>query len=357
MSVIRKSSEHCRAFILENVEKYPSDIARIVSEKFSISRQAANKHLQKLVTEKTLSITGNTKSRVYSLTPQVSFTKQYFLSDNLSENDVWQQDIKPALGAMPDNVFNIWHYCFTEMFNNVIDHSQAEKVTVDLTKSAVATQIIILDDGVGIFKKIQTKLNLLDERHAVLELAKGKFTTDPANHSGEGIFFSSRACDDYRIFSGDVDFTHQFGRKEDWIFEATRATKGTAVIMEVKNHTARNLKKIFDEFAGDDYGFTKTVVPVRLTQYGDDALVSRSQAKRLLNRVDRFKTVMLDFKGVETIGQAFADEIFRVFVNQHPLINLFEINANKEVSNMISRAKVASISFAEDNSKNQNELF
>ena len=357
MSVIRKSSEDCRIFILGNIEKYPSDIARVVAEKFSISRQAANKHLQKLVAENVLSIAGNTKGRVYSLAPQVSLTKQYFLRDNLSENDVWQQDIKPALGAIPDNVMNIWNYCFTEMFNNVIDHSQAQIVTVDLTKSTVATQIIILDDGVGIFKKIQTKLNLLDERHAVLELAKGKFTTDPANHSGEGIFFSSRACDDYRIFSGDVNFSHKFGHREDWIFEATRATKGTAVIMGVKNHTARKLKKIFDAFADVDYGFTKTVVPVRLTQYGDDALVSRSQAKRLLNRVDRFKTVMLDFKGVETIGQAFADEIFRVFVNQHPQISLFEINANKDVSNMISRAKVASISFAEDLAKNQNELF
>lgn len=357
MSVIRKSSEDCRAFILENVEKYPSDIAKVVSEKFNISRQAANKHLQKLVAEKTLSTVGNTKSRIYSLTPHVSLTKQYSLRDNLSENDVWQQDIKPALGVMSENVFDIWHYCFTEMFNNVIDHSQAEKVTVDLTKSAIATQIIILDDGVGIFKKIQTKLNLLDERHAVLELAKGKFTTDPANHSGEGIFFSSRVCDDYIIISGDVNFTHKLGRKEDWIIEATRTTNGTVVSMKVKNHTARKLKKIFDEFAGDDYGFTKTVVPVRLTQYGDDALVSRSQAKRLLNRVDRFKTVIMDFEAVESIGQAFADEIFRVFVNQHPQISLFEINANKDVSNMISRAKVAGISLAEDNAKNQNELF
>ena len=188
MSVIRKSSENYRSFILANVEKHPSEIARMVAEKFGISRQASNKHLQKLVAESVLSIAGNTKSRIYSLTPLGSFTKQYLLSDNLSENDVWQQDIKPALGALPDNVMNIWSYCFTEMFNNVIDHSLAKTVTVSITKSALAAQIIIDDDGVGIFKKIQAKLELSDERHAVLELAKGKFTTDPANHSGEGIF-------------------------------------------------------------------------------------------------------------------------------------------------------------------------
>ena len=357
MSVIRKSSEDCRTFILDNIEKYPSEIAKVVAEKFNISRQAANKHLQKLVAEKIISIAGNTKSRVYTLTPQATLVKTYYLKDKLSEGEIWARDIKPALGLMPDNVLNIWSYCFTEMFNNVIDHSEAKKVTVELAKSAVATQIIILDDGVGIFKKIQTRLGLLDERHAVLELAKGKFTTDPANHSGEGIFFSSRACDNYHIFSGGVDFSHRFGHKEDWIFEAARATNGTAVIMKVKNHTARKLKKIFDQFADIDYGFTKTVVPVRLTQYGDDALVSRSQAKRLLNRVDCFKTVMLDFKGVETVGQAFADEIFRVFVSQHPQVSLLEINANRDVSKMISRARAASVSLADDVAKNQNELF
>jgi anti-sigma regulatory factor (Ser/Thr protein kinase) len=344
MSVIRKSSENYRSFILTRIEKHPSDIARMVAEKFEISRQAANKHLQKLVAENVLSIAGNTKSRVYSLTKLISFTKQYLLSDHLFENDVWQQDIKPALGELPDNVMNIWHYCFTEMFNNVIDHSLAKTVTVIITKSALATQIAIDDDGIGIFKKIQAQLGLLDERHAVLELAKGKFTTDPANHSGEGIFFSSRACDDFNILSGDVYFTHEFGHKEDWILESIESVKGTAVIMKLKNHTARKLKKIFDQYtSGDDYGFNKTVVPVGLTQYGDDALVSRSQAKRLLNRVDRFKTVIFDFEGVETIGQAFADEIFRVFANQHPKIILLETNTNKAVSDMISRAREANV--------------
>ena len=89
--------------------------------------------------------------------------------------------------------------------------------------------------------------------------------------------------------------------------------------------------------SGDDYGFTKTVVPVRLTQYGDDKLVSRSQAKRLLARVDKFKTVIFDFTEVESIGQAFADEVFRVFANQHPEMELFSIHANSAVSQMINR--------------------
>lgn len=343
MAAIRKSSEDCRNYIIENIEKYPVDIAKKLAEKFKISRQAANRHIQHLVMENVLSFAGNARVRTYSLVPQVDVHKQYLLNEKPREDIVWMQDIKPHLSALPDNVLNIWSYCFTEMFNNVIDHSQAKIVNVHLLKSVASTEIVITDDGVGIFKKIQQQLNLLDERHAVLELAKGKFTTDPKNHSGEGIFFSSRACDVYAILSGGVYFTHQLGRDEDWIFEASKIRQGTSVSMRLKNHTARKLKKIFDEFADTDYGFNKTVVPVVLAQYGDEAVVSRSQAKRLLNRIDKFKVVILDFKGVEMIGQAFADEIFRVFVNQHPSIKLLETNANKDILNMISRARQVNV--------------
>jgi hypothetical protein len=92
---------------------------------------------------------------------------------------------------------------------------------------------------------------------------------------------------------------------------------------------------------GDDYGFTKTVVPVDLTRYGDDNLVSRSQARRLLARVDRFKTVVLDSKGVDAIGQAFVDEVFRVFPGMHPEVKVVEINARSAVKRMIGRARSA----------------
>lgn len=339
MTRIRKSSEDCRKFILDNVEKFPADIAKKVCEKFGISRQAANKHLKQLVEEKILALAGNTRGRIYKLAPIVSFRKSYPLDSNLKEDVVWLREIKPLLGVMPENVLNIWHYCFTEMLNNAIDHSEGSTVEIEVTKSAVHTEILIEDDGVGIFRKIQAELNLSDERHAVLELAKGKFTTDPDNHSGEGIFFSSRACDDFAILSGDVYFNHEFDDKEDWILESSQNVSGTAVFMKLQNHTARKLKKIFDQFSsGEDYGFNKTVVPVEMAQYGDDALISRSQAKRVLNRIDRFKMVIFNFEGVDSIGQAFADEVFRVFADHHPEISIEYIKANSDVKNMISRA-------------------
>lgn len=236
-------------------------------------------------------------------------------------------------------MLSIWHYGFTEMFNNAIDHSAGSEIVVKILKTAASTEMIITDNGLGIFKKIQSELNLLDERQALLELSKGKLTTAPKRHSGEGIFFTSRMFDSYGILSGAVYFSHDFGQPEDWLLESEQFA-GTSVKMKLHNHTSRTSKKIFDQYSsGEGYGFNKTVVPVSLAQYGNDQLISRSQAKRLLARVELFKVVIFDFTGVESIGQAFADEIFRVFASQYPNIELIPRHANHHVRQMIERAK------------------
>lgn len=343
MTKVRARGEDVRRFILEHVEKHPADINRVTAAHFGISRQAVHKHLQKLVAERALAETGRTRSRAYRLSSQSEWSNHYEITPQLAEDLVWRGDIAPVLGRMPENVLDIWHYGFTEMFNNAIDHSQSSHVSVRIRKTATSTEMLVQDAGVGIFRKIQSELNLLDERHAVLELAKGKLTTDPARHSGEGIFFASRMFDDFGILSGSVYFSHQFGDAEDWILEGDESGTGTTVWMKLSNHTARTLRKIFDQYSsGEDYGFNKTVVPVKLAQYGNDKLISRSQAKRLLARVDLFKVVVFDFTGVETIGQAFADEIFRVFARAHPGIELRSVKANSEVKRMIARAQAGS---------------
>lgn len=340
MTRVRARGEDIRRFILDQVEKHPSDISRVTAIKFNITRQAVNKHLQKLAAEKCLTETGNTRNRAYKLAPLLEWHSTYAIKQGLAEDVVWRDDIRSALGQLPDNVLNIWQHVFTEMFNNAIDHSNGAEIHVQITKTAVSTSIIIFDNGIGIFKKIQSEMGLLDERHAILELSKGKLTTDPTRHTGEGIFFSSRMVDSYQIYSGQVFFSHTFGDEKDWILENPRYGTGTAVFMELHNHTSRTARKIFDQYStGDNYGFNKTIVPVWLAQYGSDKLLSRSQAKRVLARVELFKIVVFDFEKVETIGQAFADEIFRVFQSQHPEIQLIAIHANADVDKMIERAK------------------
>jgi len=177
----------------------------------------------------------------------------------------------------------------------------------------------------------------------VLELVKGKVTTDPAHHTGEGIFFASRMFHSFSINSGRTWFVHvpRQGDEEgdealDWISEEHQFSPGTSVDMELRHNAWRTTKDVFDQFtSAGDYGFTRTMVPVHLAQYGDEKLVSRSQTKRLLTGMDRFKVVMLDFAGVATIGQAFADEVFRVFVDAHPEVELYVDHVDTPVQDMI----------------------
>jgi len=344
MSRVRPRGEDIRRFILEHIEKHPRDVSNVTSEHFKITRQAVNKHLQRLSAEHAISESGNTRSRSYGLAPLVEWQKTYGVSPELAEDLVWTNDFAPVVGQLPENVLDIWRYGFTEMVNNAKDHSGGSVILIKIAKTAVNTEVYITDNGIGIFKKIQDALNLLDERHAVLELSKGKLTTDPKHHTGEGIFFSSRIFDAFAIISGSTYWGHNFGQREDWIMDGEAIKGGTTVLLRLSNHTARTLEKVFNQYTSEeDFSFNRTVVPVALAQYGNDKLISRSQAKRLLSRVELFKIVVFDFTGVPTVGQAFADEIFRVFVNEHPNIEVHPIHFNSEVKRMIERAKSGKI--------------
>lgn len=77
---------------------------------------------------------------------------------------------------------------------------------------------------------------------------------------------------------------------------------------------------------------------VELSKTGEETFTSRSQAKRIVTRLEKFKEVVLDFSDVQEIGPAFADQIFRVFASQYPETHLIPINANEQVTKMIQRA-------------------
>lgn len=337
---VRQPGERVREFILRKIADHPDDIVGITATKFECSPQAVHKHLKRLMEEGAVAKTGARKAPGYRLAELDTRTWSYDLDAKLAEDLVWERDLLPHLQALPKNVLGIWTYAFTEMVNNAIDHSGGKHLRVQMVRTATTTQVDVMDDGVGIFRKLQTELDLADERLAVFELSKGKLTTDPKNHTGQGIFFTSRMMDEFTILSGGLYFDHQRGDSHDFLLERAKPRNGTDVRMVLNNHTSRSTKKVFDEFSSTDgdYTFNKTVVPVHLGKLASE-LVSRSQAKRLLARVDLFEVVIFDFTGVETIGQAFADEIFRVYAGSHPNITMHPINATKQVAEMITRAQ------------------
>jgi anti-sigma regulatory factor (Ser/Thr protein kinase) len=325
-------------FLLRLVSDGASNIAAQAGARFSISRQAVNKRLRAMIGRGVVTATGSTRARQYKLVTTESEAR-YAIGPDLKEHEIWREFARPQLEGIAPNVISVCQYGFTEMVNNVIDHSEGDFLVCLVVRSALKIQMRVHDNGVGILRKLKQTLNLEDERHAVLELSKGKLTTDPARHTGEGIFFTSRMFDTFSILSGNLLFTYR-PDDSDWLLEDKDPIEGTGVWMEIAPDSGRTTKEILDKYTslGDDYLFAITHIPVGLARYGDENLVSRSQAKRLMARVERFREVVLDFSGVNTIGQAFADEIFRVFHQLHPDVQLRWFNANKEVETMIKRA-------------------
>ena len=337
----RQSRENpaIREFILKHIADHPSGIISLVVEKFGISRVAAGGYMQRLVESGILTAHGNTQKRRYALKKIAQDIIPLRLSKNLEEDVIWRYKILPHLSDVAPNIIDICQYGFTEMLNNAIDHSASMNGVAGYSRTYNNITFDVLDEGVGIFEKIQRDFRLADAREALLELSKGKLTSDPEHHAGEGIFFTSRMFDSFSITSGFLFYNRTRSDGDEWLIESgdlLNYHKGTMVSMTISTDADWSTKDIFNQFAGDRPRFRKTHVPVSLGQYAGEALVSRSQAKRILARFDKFSEVMLDFKNVKSIGQPFADEIFRVFKNAHPNIRIVAVNASPDIKRMIT---------------------
>ena len=338
MSRTTPRSDEIRRFILDQVDDNPRDIARLTAETFGISRQAVNRHIQSLMDQNRIDADGNTRNRHYAQVP-TRLVCTHRLSGQVKESDVWRRQVQPVLAGLSRNVIEICEYGFTEIFNNLLDHSHGSRSRLEINRTSRAVEIVLHDNGVGIFTRIQRFFKLQESRDAAFELSEGKLTTDPARHSGEGIFFTSRMFDQFSISSNRLKLLCHQGAV--WQTQDQAPVKGTTVRMVLNTSSSATRKDLFDRFSSrdGDYTFCATHVPVALARYTqDEDLISRSQAKRVLSRVEEFREACLDFYEITFIGQAFADEMFRVFARRHPRTKLSWIHTAPEVKHMIHRA-------------------
>lgn len=328
-------------FILDKISIHPKDIVSFTAHHFGITRMTANRYLQQLIADNLLVAKGgSTSARSYELKNILDKTFHFSIDAKTAEHTIWKKTLEPYFKEFKKNVVDICYYGVTEMINNVIDHSQSKTVSIRLKRNAKRISVQIKDNGIGIFNKIRCNYHLDDLRHALLELSKGKLTTDPKHHSGQGIFFTSKIFDYFSIKSDGLLYAC-FLKTNDWLVEIkdTVKTKGTIVLLEINCNTTRTTKEIFDKFTDDDYVFSRTRVPVRLAKQGREELISRSQAKQILSGCEKFSEIVLDFQDVSHIGQAFTDQIFRVFKNEYPKIKITTLNTNQDIKKSI---KVAS---------------
>jgi anti-sigma regulatory factor (Ser/Thr protein kinase) len=270
------------------------------------------------------------------LKTQEGFTGRYTLK-GLEEDLVFREiDLRMGLAKkLSPAARKIVSYAFSEMLNNAIDHSHSRKGSVRLSYGG-QVDFEIIDRGIGVFESVRRKFKLKNHFEAAEHLLKGKQTTFPERHSGRGIFFTSKIADCFSLESGRLALTID-NRVHDVILKDSRPLKGTRVTFSLSRQSRKDLKALFDEYSDSEFEFDRTRLRVRLSE--EDDIVSRSQARRILFGIEKFKRIVLDFKKVKGIGQGFADEVFRVFQSLHPDIVIEAVNTSPSVDFMIRRAK------------------
>jgi DNA-binding transcriptional ArsR family regulator len=307
-----------------------------------LSRQAMSLHLRSLLVSRKIVRSGTTRGARYSLAgkaEKAAVITRVLTTRSCNEDRVWDQ-IHAQLGlerALRPNVLAIVRYAFTEMLNNAIEHSEADRCTIRFSLTPSLVSFEIRDAGIGVFHSIASKHHLPDEETALVELLKGKTTTMPEAHTGEGIFFTSHVGDDFTLRSHRTQIEWKRA-KHDVFVSQQRFLAGTDVRFTLHRSARHTLQDVFGEFAPAEYDFQfqKTRVLVKLVQ---PDYVSRSEARRVLANLEKFREIILDFHDVRSVGQGFADEVFRVFANRHPDIVIHPEHVSPAVGAMIRHVR------------------
>lgn len=333
-----KNQDRIINYILEHITVDPRHTVAKTVENFNVSKSTVYNYIHTLEDKNIIVRDENNNYKLYDE------DKVFVLNNDgkLKEERVFDTEILPFISEVPSNVVKIWRYSFTEILNNAIEHSQADTIRCFCRKNIKDVTILIDDNGIGIFKNIQNYFKefhhediTLDE--AVAMLFAGKLTTMKDAHSGEGIFFTSQILDDFLIMSDSKIFCRD--NFDAFLMDSSvnkSSRSGTSVFMRLSCSSKKELSEIFNIFSTVEEGFIRTKIPI-LHIFTGGFPVSRSEARRLCAMIFDFKEAILDFAGVEEIGQAFAHELFVVFKKSNPNVSIKIENAAPNVEFMIKR--------------------
>ena len=325
----------------------PGQLADEVAARAGISRRSAQHALARLVAQRWLVLEGSRRRPLHRPGLQRQVVRRYALAA-LDEDTPWRHDFAPYF-ALPAPVHLMVQHAFCELLNNAIEHSDGTHVTVSLRQTASHVQLLVSDDGCGLFDRIARSFAIDDPALAMLELSKGKLTSRPRGHTGQGLFFASRLADVFDLYANHVAFEHRGWDDRAWGDRAWRAQPrvlrhaGTSAYASFALDTPRTLESVRKAHSlnGQGLGFERTRVPLRLIASCQAGLESRAQARRVAARLNEFRHVELDFDGVPDVGHAFADELFRVLPGAAPALALVPLNMQGPVALMVGSVRAA----------------
>ncbi|MBK7001620.1 MAG: DUF4325 domain-containing protein [Rhodoferax sp.] len=317
----------------------PTHLCADLAAQFGVSRSTMGKWLRKLMEEGWLTRQGSISRPVYKPSLLRDVSRSYVLA-GLDEHTPWERDFAPCFD-LPPNITRLAHHAFTELLNNAVDHSQGSKVSISMRQNPTHLHMLVRDDGCGVFDRIQKAFQIDSPQQALLELSKGKLTTQPEFHTGRGLFFTSRLFDVFDLYANHLTYQHSHWQRREWLKANPLAVAGTAIFMSLALNSTRTLEDVFAAHGkgSQDVSFARTEVSLRLAAGADQTLESRAQGKRIAHRLESFEVVDLNFDGIESVGQGFADELFRVFPSQHPQVQLCPRNMNARVAAMVAQAQ------------------
>lgn len=330
-----ETAERVRQLAARRGEIQNRDLARALR----VSPATAHRVLQALVVGGTLERTGKGRAARYRLRT----VRRRFPVKGLDEHRAWETiatDVARIRPLAPDAARSL-AYAASEILNNAADHSRGRtvEVTVEFERSDT-TVATIHDDGIGVFRRVCEDFGFATPEDAIVQLEKGKLTSDPARHSGEGLFFSSKAVTRFRLESQGIAWVVDNQVRDSGIAPSD-VRRGTRVRLEMAAGHVPRLEDVFAAYTDPEtLRFTRTRTTVKLASVGK-VLVSRSEAKRVVARLMDFRHVTLDFSGVEMVGQGFCDEIFRVFARAHPEVATEPVGMNDAVAFMVARARAS----------------
>lgn len=339
-----RKKEEIRKYILSKIALNDKDFSDKTVDNFGISMADVKEFLEEAVRYQVITEEPELECQ-YRLIEHVRQEQIDLKQNKLEEDRLYALYIEKELSGCNENARRIWQYACAEILNNAIEHSRGDRIRIIVRTNALNSSVVIEDNGVGIFQTLLEYMkrngwNNPDCEDALIELYKGKITSDSSSHSGEGVFFSSKVMSEFGIWSDAKIYKFGYGRDMEVIehrllaYASRLQNIGTLVMMTLENETSRKLSEVFDMYTDIEEGFIRTRIPVKEACLSGEP-VARSQARRICNRLDEFKEVILDFSRIEVMGQGFADEIFRVFALEHPQVIVRPVNMIPEVERMI----------------------
>jgi anti-sigma regulatory factor (Ser/Thr protein kinase) len=321
------------------------DLVEHLMQREQINRRRANSVLKALEAAQWLARTGTPRRPQFRPGALRQVVRSYAIS-GLDEQRPWRRDFAPNF-ELPAPVRHMAQHSFTELLNNAIEHSGGSAVTVSMRQTPLQLQLLVSDDGCGLFKRVAECFAIDEPDLAMLELGKGKLTTAPEHHSGHGLFFSAQLADVIDIHANGVSYQRRAWEPGQWHAapqrNAAAARPGTAVYLAIQLDTGRTLDGVLQAHSasGCGYDFARTRVPLSLLCGSDSAaaLLSRADARRAAQRLAEFEQAEIDFCGIDHLGHGFADELFRVLPRQHPGLTLHPVGMAPQVAAMVASVR------------------